>query len=306
MATWFYSIILVWHHSEHSQKERGKGRGSSEAGKIGPVEIPSGDSLHCSRNLGAGTGTSHSSWGQTSFCWISWSCCFLAPRVSQGWCSWETQVLTTVPLIQEAQLSTGLPLLSYFRSDNVWWVPTGVRQIPATLKDAFYLNCLSWLGTDSIHQEVQPNIKSSLQPPFYNEPLSHIGWTDILQDTIQWKYRRWIHFFFYLCLNKPPPPLPQSLWLQARYISMCMKTYPSLTHNIKKENYLKWARSSSGTSSNSLESNPHPIASPGDDKVSNSYKNFKCPCCCLLGTMQRETGPWLLQNLFHTSRTSVR
>lgn len=31
---------------------------------------------------------------------------------------WETQVLRTEPLIQEAQLSTGLPYLSYFRSDS--------------------------------------------------------------------------------------------------------------------------------------------------------------------------------------------
>ena len=38
-------------------------------GKTGPVETPSGDSLHYSRNLGRGgvgeTGTSQSSWGET-------------------------------------------------------------------------------------------------------------------------------------------------------------------------------------------------------------------------------------------------
>ena len=64
------------------------------------------------------------------------------------------------------------------------------------------------------------------------------------------------------------------------------------THRASAGSYLKWSK----VTEQYFQQFPRvqsivPLPSLGDDKVSNSHENSKCPYLNLLGIMKREAGP---------------
>lgn len=115
-----------------------------------------------------------------------------------------------------------------------------------------------------------------------------------------------IALFFLLVPVKSQPPLCSVSW-GSSYIYIYFIHTRTLAHTHTEKELCEveqghWATLPT-TPLGAIHSS---LPSSGDDKVSNSHENFKCPYLNLLGTVKREAGPQFIQSSCYKSQAPTR